>query len=74
MPVNLAHLAHYLSQHFAVFCCPVELSLSIKLSSPVELSETAVSHYMHCYNQYQSLVCIVCTGPISGTVLWICEV
>ena len=39
MPVNLAH---YLSQHFAVFCCPVELSLSIKLSSLVELSETAV--------------------------------
>ena len=42
MPVNLAHLAHYLSQHFAVFCCPVELSLSIKFSSHVELSETAV--------------------------------
>ena len=46
MPVILAHLAHYLSQHFAVFCCPVELSLSIKLSSPGGLSETAVKELL----------------------------
>ena len=42
MPVNLAHLAHHLSQHLAVICGPVDLSLSSKLISPVESTETAV--------------------------------
>ena len=42
MPVNLAHLAHYLSQHLVRICGPVELSLSSKFSSSVESSETAV--------------------------------
>ena len=42
MPVNLAHLAHYLSQHLAIICGPVDLSISSKLSSPVESSKPAV--------------------------------
>ena len=57
MPVNLAHLAHYLSQHFAVFCCPVELSVSIKLSSAVELSETAVLGGFWVYQKIKRKSC-----------------
>ena len=42
MPVYLALLAHYLSQHLAIICGPVDLSISSKFSSPVESSEPAV--------------------------------
>ena len=42
MPLNLDHLAHYLCQHFAIFCGPVNLSLSSISSSLVETSETEV--------------------------------